>query len=72
MDILKIRTTFLKGIIGTIIEKQIAKKLGCHMNISLNDIDVSIDGDKVNIWVGAKVQANTKDVEKIFLGKLGS
>lgn len=46
-DELKIKSSFLKGIIAKLITKKLRKKFGDKIvNITINDIDVSLFNDK--------------------------
>ena len=62
MDILKIRTGFLKGIIGKIVKAQIKKHLELDIDPQIEDLEVSIDGDKVKVHLNLNAELPTSEI----------
>lgn len=59
MDIMKIKTKFMRTLLAKLLSDTIRKKLGYKVDIFIEEIDVQIN-DKdasahLNVWVGAKV-----------------
>lgn len=57
---LKLSTKFMRGIASKLIAKAISKKLGCKVDIQLNDLDISVvDGEtKINTNVELKMDSD--------------
>lgn len=62
MDILKIRTNFLKGIIAKIVKAQIKKHLELDIDPQIEDLEVSIEGDKVKVHLNLDAEIATSEI----------
>jgi len=65
MDSMIIKSTFMKNLINKYIEKQIKKKLGCDVSVSLDDVEVLIN-DEASIALGVHIDCKKEEVKKIF------
>lgn len=59
MDIMKIKTKFMRKLLAKLLSDTIHTKLGYKVDIFLEEIDVQINDEDVsahlNVWVGAKI-----------------
>lgn len=69
-DILKIKSSFLRGLIAGFITKKLKKKYGDKIiNISINDIDVSLCNDEkgiLSIHVDASATAKREIISDLM------
>lgn len=68
MDVLKIKTRFMKGIICKLIKTAIKKAYGFDVEIELDALELAANDDKMHIEVNAKVDVKTSDVKQIIKG----
>lgn len=64
-DIMIIKSSFLKGIISKIITREIRKK-GYELELSIDDLEASFDGDKVRLQLRTDVSMNKDDFKRLF------
>jgi hypothetical protein len=65
MDVLKIKTKFMRNVLSKIIETLIQKKTGYKVKIQLNDIDVAITDDNAHISLNVEADMNVNELKKI-------
>ncbi len=70
VDEVKIRTGFLRGIIGKIIEKIIRDKIGRDMKFSLKDLDIEI-GEMAELRLEVAVKMSKDDLYGLIKDKIG-
>lgn len=67
MDELRIKNSFLKGIISKIVTKKIKKALECEMDIALDGIEITVDeNETVNVKLAVNGKIQKKDLEKLI------
>ena len=66
MDIMKINSKFITSLLSKIISKTLSKKLGYKIDIQINEIEVTINGDKANVHVNADAEVNSNEFTKII------
>lgn len=68
MDELKLNltTNWMKGIIAKIIAKAIRKKLGCDIDILINNVSVKAADGKIQIHVDIDAETTGKDFMKLI------
>lgn len=64
-DIMIIKSSFLKGIISKILTREIRKK-GYELELSIDDLEASFDGDKVRLQLRTDVSMNKDDFKRLF------
>lgn len=64
-DIMIIKSGFLKGIISKILTREIRKK-GYELELSIDDLEASFDGDKVRLQLRTDVSMNKDDFKRLF------
>lgn len=70
VDEVKIRTRFLRGIIGKIVEKIVRDKLGKQIEFSLKDLDVEI-GEKAEVHLEVSVKMSKEELWDLVKEKIG-
>lgn len=67
MDELKLSlsTKFMKGIVAKLIARAIRKKVGCDIDILLNNVSLKHDGGRVYIHVDVDAEMDSKDLTKL-------
>ena len=65
MDELKIETGFMKKLIAKIIGRIIRKKVGYEMDICLNEIEITFNGDKAIAHVNVDAEMSKEELKKI-------
>ena len=63
---LKLSTKFMRGIVAKLIAKAIQKKLGCKINIQLNDLDISVIDGETKISTSVEVKMESKEFMNIM------
>ena len=67
MDEMKINSTFMKGLIATVISKTIHKKLGIEPKISFNTpITMIVDDDLAEAHIDIRIQFPKEDLAKLL------
>lgn len=64
-DVMIIKSSFLKGIISKILTREIRKK-GYELELSIDDLEASFDGDKVRLQLRTDVSINKDDFKRLF------
>lgn len=64
-DIMIIKSSFLKGIISKILTREIRKK-GYELELSIDDLEASFDGDKVRLQLRTDVSMNKDEFKRLF------
>ena len=64
-DIMIIKSGFLKGIISKILTREIRKK-GYELELSIDDLEASFDGDKVRLQLRTDISMNKDDFKRLF------
>lgn len=70
VDEVKIRTGFLRGIIGKIIEKIVRDKIGREMKFSLKDLDVEI-GETAELRLEVAIKMSKEELYGLIKDKIG-
>lgn len=68
MDEMKIKlsTKFMRGIVSKLIKRAIYKKLGCNVDIQINDLDVNFVDGETSINTSVEVKLDSKEFKKII------
>lgn len=64
MDILKIKTKFMRTILSKVLEKLIQKKTGYKIKIQLNEVDVMITDDNAHVHLNVEGDMNVNELKK--------
>lgn len=64
MDIMQIKSNFMRGLISKFIASAIYKKLGYKVKIDLEDIDVKVDEETAHIHINADVDMSVNELKK--------
>ena len=64
MDILKVKTKFMRSVLSKILSAIIRKKTGYNIKIQLNDIDVVITDDNAHICLDVEGDMNANEFKK--------
>ena len=71
MDELKITTMFTRGLIKTIINRVLKKKLGVDIGVDIYDLRATVppsaDGDTVTITVAGEIKISKKDLYNLIM-----
>lgn len=72
MDELKIKlsTKLMRGIVSKLLSKMICTKLGCKVNISLNELDVSVTNGIAHIHANLDGNMKQEDLMNIIKANL--
>lgn len=65
MDILKIRTSFIKGIIGKIARSQIKKHLDLDIDPKIEELTISIEGDSVKVHLNLDAEIPASEINNL-------
>ena len=63
MDIMQIKTSFMRGLVAKIISISIYKKLGYKVDIGIEDISIQINDHDANINLNANVHMKVDDLK---------
>ena len=63
---LKLSTKFMRGIASKLIAKTISKKLGCKVDIQLNDLDISVVDGETKINTNVELKMNSDEFMKLM------
>ena len=63
MDIMKIKTKFMRGIIAKLISMTVYKKFGYKIDVNLEDIDIQIDEANAHVHINADVDMKVDDLK---------
>lgn len=69
MDELKVGSRFLKQLIGTILSRQLTRKLGAPISLALYDLNIVEDVDNVerySIHVKCNIWVSKEDLKKLI------
>ena len=66
MDNMYIRLPLIKRILSKIIERAIRKKLGYSVDICLNEVIVTFDGEKAHVHLNADADMSKEELAKII------
>lgn len=68
MDEMKVKlsTKFMRGIVAKLIAKAIKKKLGCKIDIQLNELDVSVIDGETKITTSVELKLDSKEFMNIM------
>lgn len=68
MDEMKVKlsTKFMRGIVAKLISKAIQKKLGCKIDIQLNDLDISVVDGETKVLTSVELKLESKEFVKII------
>ena len=69
MDEMKIRTSFMKGIISKVVSNIVKKKLGKDVRVVLKDLEVEMD-DRARIHLSFDAEMPKHDLELLLVDKL--
>lgn len=65
MDILKIKTNFMRSILSKAVASMIYKKFGYKVKIKLNEIDVAVTDGNAHIKLNVESDMNVDELKKI-------
>ena len=63
---MNIGSVFMKKLIAKIIERAIRKKLGYSVDICLNEVIVTFDGEKAHMHLNADADMSKEELTKII------
>ena len=63
---LKLKTEFMRGVAANVISKAIKKKLGCGIDVRLNDIEIKNQDGKIIIHADVGAMMTQDDLIKIM------
>ena len=63
---LKLSTKFMRRIVSKILSKIIYKKTGCKIDISFNEIDISMVNGETSINANVEAKLNSKEFMKLM------
>lgn len=66
MDMLKISSKFMKGVLNLCLSKMIQKKLGYNIDILINDLNMEVRDGKVYLHVDANGEIKEEEFTKIM------
>lgn len=66
MDEMRIRSVFMKKLIAKVIGRVMRKKTECQIDIQLNDISVTFDGDKAHVHFDADAEMSKDELMKLI------
>lgn len=66
MDEVKIGNGFTSSVISKIIKGKIRKKLGCDVEIQINEINATITDEKAHIHFNADAELDKSELKKIL------
>lgn len=66
MDEVRITTKFMRGIIAKILSKVIQTKVGCKVDICLNEFSITFDDDKAHVHLNADAELGKDELSKII------
>lgn len=70
MDIMKIESKFMTGLVGKIIKKVVSSKLGYDVDVIINTIQVKIDDDMANAHVDMIARMPKQALSDLVTGKM--
>lgn len=62
---LKVSTKFMRNMVAKLIARAISKKLGCKVDIQLNDLDVSVIDGETSISTNVELKMESKEFVKL-------
>lgn len=67
MDIMKIESKFMTGLIGKVIERLLRKKTGRDVKVQLNELGVqNITDDVISAKISLEVRMSKEELSKLF------
>ena len=63
---LKLGSKIMKGMVTSLLKKMIKSKTGCHVDIQLNDLDVSVKDGKAHIHIDIDGDMNNDEFTKLL------
>ncbi len=68
MDELKLSlsTKFMKGIVAKLIARAVRKKVGCNVNVWVNEVRFKHDGNRVYIHADVDADMNNSELMKLM------
>lgn len=63
---MNIGSVFMKKLIAKVIGRVIRKKLGCDVDICLNEVIVTFDGEKAHVHLNADADMSKEELTKII------
>lgn len=66
MDELRIRTHYLKGLIGAIVTKLVQKKTNTHIGVHVHELEIESIGDDYYVKLGISGTIHKEDIPKIM------
>lgn len=70
MDIMKIESKFLTGLIGKVLKKTLRNKLGYDVDVNINSIRVKIDDDTALAHLDVDAKMPKEVLSDLVTGKL--
>lgn len=66
MDEVRITTKFMRGMIAKILSKVIQKKVGCKVDICLDEFSIAFDDDKAHVHLKAGAELGKDELSKLL------
>lgn len=63
---LKVSTKFMRNMVAKLIARAISKKLGCSVNIQLNELDASVIDGETDISANVELKMESKEFVKLM------
>lgn len=61
---LSLKTKFMKGMVSKIISKMIFKQTGVNVHVSLNELDITNDGENAYVNLSLVAKVDEKEIVK--------
>ena len=65
MDVLKLKSSFMRKMVAGLVSKAISKKLGCDIDVLIEEIEVENKDGKTHIHVNLHGETDTENIAKI-------
>lgn len=66
MDVLKVKTKFMRSMLSKVIEKLIRKKTGYKVKIQLNEVDVNVTDNNAHICLNVEGDMSIDELKKFM------
>lgn len=63
---LKLSTKFMRGIVANLVSKAIKKKLGCDVDILINEIEITTHDGKIYLHTDIDAELSNEEFKKIL------
>lgn len=66
MDEMKIKSKFTTGLVSKIVERIVRKKLGCNVDIQLNEFRTTVIDEKTHMHLDVDLELNKYELNKLL------